>query len=193
MFKLPISIITIILCIAKCSISFAALVDKVPVDLAFVPCKGAYALCYYAKCKLNTDGTADCGCILFNEADGYSFVNVNHIYPAELQAETLAACPNGMASCLHGEAPICHTMQSKLMSTFNTGEPLFKFAGAHACGKGKFANCMTALCEKKVAFDGSPITCKCRVRDGDFAIAKTSNSDCKLPVGMVWSGVPVSR
>lgn len=181
------------MCIA-CGISSAAIpAPKVPEELALVPCKGTYALCYYAKCKLNDDGTADCGCVLFNEGDSYSFVNVNHIYPTALQEETLAKCPNGLASCLHNDAPICQAMQSTLMSTFNTGEPLFNFVGTLPCGKGKFANCMTALCKEKVAFDGSPITCKCRVREEDFTIAKTSNNSCKLPAGIVWSGVPISH
>lgn len=192
MLKLLTVIITITLCMIKCNISFAHIpTSQVPLDLALVPCNGTYALCYYAKCKLNTDGTADCGCVLFNEKDSYSFVNVNHIYPQSLQDATLEKCPNGLASCLHNEAPICQTMQTKLMSTFNTGEPLFKFAGSYTCSKGKFANCMTAVCEEKMAFDGSPITCKCRIHEENFTIAKTNNSSCELPVGIVWSGVPI--
>lgn len=192
MFKLPIAVLVITLFLA-CNISSATNTsDKVALDLALLPCKGTYALCYYAKCKLNDDGTADCGCVLFSKKDSYSFVNINHIYPIALREETLAKCPNGLASCLHNDAPICQAMQSHLMSTFNTGEPLFNFSGTQACGNGKYANCMTALCEEKVAFDGSPITCKCRVIEGDHTIAKTSHSNCELARGMVWSGVPIS-
>lgn len=164
--------------------------QEVPEDLAFVQCDGKYALCYYAKCKMNADGTADCGC---HEFDGISLVDVNNIVPKSLRAETQKACPNGLASCPKANiAPICNKINSRLTSTFNTGAPMFEFEGSQECTNGQYANCMTADCERKTAFDGSPITCRCRVESANnYTIAKNPGIGCKnLPKGMVWSGVP---
>jgi len=179
-----------VLLLAVSVAAFAIEETKIPLPFAFVPCKGTYVLCYYAKCKLNNDGTASCGCRLFNDKNSFSLIEINNIFPESLKKETLDKCPNGLASCPSGDAPICQTMQNSLMSTFSSGDPVYHYEGAMACGTGKYANCMTALCEDKVAFDGSPITCTCRVRESEFEIAKTKNNDCKLPSGMVWSGNP---
>lgn len=181
--------ISILFMIISCA--FAAENTTVPTELKFVPCKGAYVLCYYAKCKLNDNGTASCGCVLFNDEENYSFVNVNDIYSKSLKQETLAKCPNGLASCPSGEAPICQTMQTTLMSTFSLGNPVFHFDGIKICAKGKFANCMTSHCEQKTSFDGSPITCTCKIEDDEFSIAKTNDNDCSTTKGLIWSGVPI--
>lgn len=175
--------------LALCLNSYAS----VPLNLALVPCKGTYALCYYAKCKLNADGTASCGCHKFDDKNTYSFVDVNHIYPPELQEDTLKQCPYGLASCPNFDAPICQKLQGELLSTFNVGTPIFHFVGTKQCGMGKFADCMTAKCEQKTAFDGSPITCTCRVVEAEYDIAKTDDATCKLENGLIWSGTDTPK
>ncbi len=79
-------------------------------------------------------------------------------------------------------------MKEELLSTFNVGEPTFQFNGTLQCGRGKFANCMTAKCTKETAFDGSPITCMCRVEEDEFSIAKAGDATCQLPQNLLWSG-----
>ncbi len=165
---------------------------SVPQNMVFVPCEGDYALCYYAKCKLNGDGTADCGCQEFN---GTSFVDVNNIIPSDIREDTKRSCPYGLVSCPYmNEAPVCSYVNSSspygLTSTFSSGAPKFTFEGTQSCPAGPYANCMTAQCKRKTAWDGSPVTCRCPVGYDKHTIAK-GVGDCQQK-DSIWSGVPDS-
>ncbi len=172
--------------------------DSVPQNMVFVPCEGDYALCYYAKCKLNGDGTAECGCQEFN---GPSFVDVNNIIPPHVKDATKRSCPYGLVSCPYmNEAPVCDYVNrskhsgssnyqpSELVSTFNTGAPKFIFEGTQSCPAGPYANCMTAQCKREIAWDGSPVTCRCPVGYDKHTIANGVGS-CQQEDG-IWSAVP---
>ena len=167
---------------------------SVPQNMVFVPCEGDYALCYYAKCKLNGDGTADCGCQEFN---GPSFVDVNNIIPPDVKEATKRSCPYGLISCPHmNEAPVCDYVNRSdysdqpagLISTFSSGAPKFIFEGTQSCPADPYANCMTAQCKRETAWDGSPVTCRCPVGYDKHTIAKGVGS-CQREDG-IWSGVP---
>ena len=172
--------------------------DSIPQNMVFVPCEGDYALCYYAKCKLNADGTADCGCQEFN---GTSFVDVNNIIPPDVKEATKGSCPYGLVSCPYmNEAPVCDYVNQNtgLISTFSSGDPTYEalssqgrkfiFEGVRSCPAGPYANCMTAQCKREVAFDGSPVTCRCPVGYDKHTIAKGVGS-CQQE-DSIWSGVP---
>ncbi len=159
---------------------------SVPQNMVFVPCEGDYALCYYAKCKLNDDGTADCGCQEFN---GPSFVDVDNIIPSDVKEANKRSCPYGLVSCPHmNEAPVCDYVNSGLTSTFSSGAPKFTFEGTQTCPSGPYANCMTAQCKRETAWDGSPVTCRCPVGYDKHTIAKGVGS-CQQE-DSIWSGVP---
>ena len=184
-------IITIVLLILYNTESFGGIgLHSVPQNMVFVPCKGDYALCYYAKCKLNEDGTSDCGC---QEFSGTSFVDVNNIIPPDVKEAVRISCPYGLISCPRiNESPVCDYVNQNnpygLISTFNSGNPKFKFEGTWPCPVGAYANCMTAQCKKETAWDGSPITCRCPVQYGKHTIAKGVGT-CQQS-DSIWSGVP---
>ena len=160
----------------------------IPQNMVFVPCEGEYALCYYAKCKLRSDGSAECGC---EEFDDISFVDVTSIIPDDVREETKEKCPYGLTSCpCINQAPVCDYVNSELTSTFSLGAPLFDFSGTKLCPAGKYANCMTAHCTRETAWDGSSVTCVCPVEDAVHTIANGANS-CDLGENIIWSGVPV--
>ncbi len=165
---------------------------SVPQNMVFVPCEGDYALCYYAKCKLNGDGTADCGCQDFN---GPSFVDVDNIIPPDVKEATKRSCPYGLVSCPYmNKAPVCEYVNSHLghpdglISTFSSGAPKFIFEGTQSCPANPYANCMTAQCKREIAWDGSPVTCRCPVGYDKHTIAKGVGS-CQQE-DSIWSGVP---
>ena len=175
--------------------------------LGMLKCEMPYALCYYAKCKpIPSTTEAECGCAGFPDG-GTSFVYIEAIRNTAAKEETFKQCPAGIASC-DGDspettAPICkriaeHTLypdqKPDLISTFSTGAPKFKYQGVKGCGKGLYADCMTAPCFNRKAWDGSPVTCKCSVLCAEYTIAEaTPSPNCELPEGNLWSGSPASR
>lgn len=162
--------------------------SSIPQNMVFVPCKGEYALCYYAKCKLNNNGTAECGC---REFKGTSFVDVTQIIPPDIKEETKKKCPYGLTSCPNkNEAPVCDYVNTDLTSTFSLGEPIFEFSGTQTCPSGKYANCMTAQCTRDEAWDGSPVSCICQVEKDEHTIAN-GVGPCTLGEDIIWSGVPI--
>ena len=169
--------------------NFPATSTSIPQNMVFVPCKGEYALCYYAKCRLNDNGTAECGC---REFKGTSFVDVTQIIPPDVKEETKKECPYGLTSCPKiNEAPVCDYVNTNLTSTFSLGEPIFDFSGTQTCPSGKYANCMTAQCTRKEAWDGSPISCVCQVENSKHTIAH-GVGPCNLDKDIIWSGVPIT-
>ncbi len=172
--------------------------------LGMLKCEVPYALCYYAKCKaIPGTAKAECGCAGFPDG-GTSFVYLEAVKDAAAKKLTFEKCPAGLASC-DGDspettAPICkqiaeHALYPEqkpdLISTFSTGTPKFEYHGVKRCGLGLYADCMTAPCFIRKAWDGSPVTCECSVLCGEYTIAQaTPSPSCELTEGNLWSGAP---
>lgn len=174
----------------------------VPDALQFVPCTSRFALCYFAKCKDNGDGTASCGCY---EGEGANLVAVNDVWKACPKLETISACPEGVASCTKpNEAPFCEYMKhpkkiyprADLISDFfYTAHGSPDYSGTYPCtDPGRYANCMTAPCKREpFELDETTynVTCTCPIRVGKYGIAATTpQGSCELPENLLWSAAP---
>ncbi|PSC71772.1 T9SS C-terminal target domain-containing [Micractinium conductrix] len=146
-------------------------------------CEGRYALCSMANCTMDFPGAkaskiplAACGCIIATASNGLganSQVDPTYILSKPLADTTERKCPDGAASrgCRRPNcSPICRAITDNTIyggeydyvSTFKNSPSLGGFN--KLCIKpGVFAQCMTAACYNKPAFDGSPITCYCPV------------------------------
>lgn len=152
--------------------------------------------------------TADCGCIPWH---GTNWVDIRSILNETIAQETDDACGvrNGGSPCLEpNSAPVCDYMNaprsfytnltygppdsisdfSLAFSNITLGVAPFQL-GNTACPSGKYAGCMTAPCYfEPITVDGDtfPVTCKCPVVEGDYAVGQ-DNVECDLGEDMVWS------
>ncbi|PSC77061.1 ABC transporter ATP-binding [Micractinium conductrix] len=152
-------------------------------------CRGPFVLCSVAYCRIiPKSGTkavprqAECGCLtpLRNRGvNGISYVTPNIIKSKSVYDATVARCFGGQApstannTCTAvNSAPVCKSINRgrmyggkwPLISTF----ALYANQGVQMCtgngaGTSITADCMTAACYKKRAFDGSPYTCYCPI------------------------------
>ncbi|KAI8463179.1 MAG: hypothetical protein J3K34DRAFT_444932 [Monoraphidium minutum] len=152
-------------------------------------CKGPYVLCSVAFCRILPESgnamiplQAECGCLLpvrSGKARGISLVTPNIIKDKEWYDKTVEKCFGGgdpstaNNTCTKtNSAPVCKAINKRkmydgtwpLISTFTAYED----QGVQVCtgkqdGTSITADCMTAACYKKTAFDGSPFTCYCPV------------------------------
>jgi len=166
-------------------------------------CGGEYALCSLANCTMefkNKDTSdlgpqlAECGCITANEADGLgksNFVDPTYIMSMPLYQATNDQCLiNSTSTGCPGlnQSPVCKGIVSNtiydgqydLTSTYTLSPRVGGFQ-LTCPGPGIYAQCMTAACYKRRAFDGSPVTCYCPVY-------QTNSS---YVVGGPWSDQPI--
>ncbi|KAG2485518.1 hypothetical protein HYH03_015790 [Edaphochlamys debaryana] len=151
-------------------------------------CLGPYVLCAVANCSIRADTgnkkyplQAECGC-LTPESNGLpygaSLVTPNIIKREKAYKATLQECfgndplANGTCTAVNS-MPACKAINNynlypggdwPLISTYRP----WSNEGAQECvGKADnssiMAECMTAACYKKTAWDGSPYTCFCPV------------------------------
>jgi hypothetical protein len=165
-----------------------------PVD--FLPCFGPYALCYYANCPTNPDGTVSaCECF---EWFGPNFVLVNGILNADSWQATDAQCTADPASCQQRNgSPVCKDINrgdfysnATRVSTFGFYRAAVEPIGEKDCTQmpGPYAGCMTAPCAGPVMSnpDGTvTIECECPVYDGPYQVGQSDVQCDTSPT--VWS------
>lgn len=152
-------------------------------------CRGPFVLCSVAYCRiLPRSGTkavprqAQCGCLTpprNRGVTGLSYVTPNIIKEKSVYDATVARCFGGKdpatanSTCTTiNSAPACKAINRgrmyggkwPLISTF----AIYANQGVQPCtgkddGTSITADCMTAVCYKKRAFDGSPYTCYCPI------------------------------
>ncbi len=143
-----------------------------------LPCSGPYALCAFANCSTlpGTDPPlTECGC--YEPVKPVWYVTPRQLKSQALYNLTSEECFDGDAmnnvntGCNETDsAPVCEAIVDniiydgnyELISTFTPTEHL----GQTKCtGPGLMAECMSAACYRKEAFDGSPVTCYCLLVD----------------------------
>lgn len=174
----------------------------------FVPCRGPYALCFYALCQerqqtgdwvQGTFRTVDCPC---SNHDGIYMVMINGILDKGLWQATRDKCPMGSVSCpMPNSAPVCDSINSGTFLGgssrisafgFDTLKPSLWPLSVTQCDKGPFAACMTAPC--KSAADGKSSICECPIFDkSEFQVQKSNAcapSDGSVPSGFNFQPTP---
>ncbi|KAI9003390.1 hypothetical protein DFJ74DRAFT_694724 [Hyaloraphidium curvatum] len=184
-------------------------------------CRGPYALCSAANCTLNFAGRekspvlmAECGCVLPNATNllpSRSYVNPIYILDERLKKEYRTQCPNYGASpgCrLPNVTKVCREINQRkiyggvydFISTYQVSSQSGGFNQRCEAPPGvqaMYAQCMTAGCIRKRAFDGSPVSCYCPVyRDRVFLVgapAGAGRPPCRVKLPYVLSGVGVGQ
>lgn len=154
-------------------------------------CDGPFVLCSVANCSIiASSGTptvplqAECGCLAPVRdagASGQSLVTPNIIKSKSVADATIDACFNGVDPTEPGavntcteinSAPVCKAINAgtmyggvwPLISTFTLyGDQGVQMCTGAADGSSIVADCMTAACYRKRAFDGSRYVCYCPV------------------------------
>ncbi|KAF8065746.1 yipf1 [Scenedesmus sp. PABB004] len=188
-------------------------------------CEGPFVLCSVANCTIipgtgtaNVPLQAACGCLsptrTVTAPVGISLVTPNIIKSASVYNATVTACFGGQDpittannTCVTvNSAPVCKAINEgtiyggkwPFISTFTA----YADQGAAVCtgaadGSSILADCMTAACYRRRAFDGSPYTCYCpvfNVEPGNtyalgYPRSKFPNGvSCTQPSGYVLSG-----
>lgn len=178
-------------------------------DLGLWPgCRGPYALCAFANCSILPDTEpplAACGCYVPKKP--VWFVTPRQLKSKQWYDATSTKCFQGDAfnnnntGCLKtNSAPVCkaiirnkiYNQDYDLISTFTPTVHL----GRQSCiGPGLMAECMSAACYNKTAWDGSPVTCYCpvtNVPEGQAYSLGRHREDpaypCNQPQGYIISG-----
>jgi len=150
-------------------------------------CFGPYALCYYANCTPNDQGTADCPCF---DWFGTSYVLINSILNLDDYEATKSFCDANPGACsIPNSAPVCASINTgqfldgaTRISTFSTYRAAVEPIGSTDCSAdpGLYAGCMTAPCfgQPVVDPDGKTATlsCDCPTFDGPYQYGKSGYS-----------------
>jgi len=181
-------------------------------------CFGEFALCSFANCtrvfkgKNNSDigeSLADCGCTTsndYNDITAFNLVDPPFILQKDVYEEyektcggesSTSACtgPNSAGVC---DAIVNNTIYGGSYDLVSTYSYSPKVGGFDIVCPGEpgvvYANCMTSACYRRVAFDGSPITCYCPLYEANEAFAIGSRNGTVPPCSPEWpyvlSGAP---
>ena len=157
-------------------------------------CFGPYALCYYANCTPNADGTvADCPCF---DWYGTSYVLIDSILNADDYQATRTFCDANPHACLTpNEAPVCASINSAQfmqgatrISTFSTYRAAIEPIGSTDCTShpGLYSGCMTSPCFGEPVIDPSngtaTLSCDCPTFDGPYQYGKSGASCDDAPL-----------
>ena len=185
-------------------------------------CQGPSAICSFANCTLDYPGkkTSDlgqelaaCGCVDPNPGKetnttlGTNYVDPSFILSKALYTDFQKNCPNGAQSAgcsAPNSTNVCKAIVSNtiyggqydVVSTFSLTPELGTFDRyCPGIPNGQYVNCMTAACERKVAFDGSPLTCYCPIYKSSepFIIGAPNNESqppCVPKYPFILSGAP---
>ncbi|KAI8471152.1 MAG: hypothetical protein J3K34DRAFT_418235 [Monoraphidium minutum] len=151
-------------------------------------CEKKFALCTFANCtvafpfkSLSGVPLAECGCIesgVGNNLTDSSLVDTTFILDKKLLDATNKQCPNGTESakgkCAKANGtPFCKAVEKNkiyggeydLISLYASSPGLGGLSKLCAAEPGVafHAECMTAACYRRRAFDGSPVSCYCPV------------------------------
>ncbi|KAF8065748.1 hypothetical protein HT031_002808 [Scenedesmus sp. PABB004] len=170
---------------------YTRLVLTAPIDVRNWPrCEGPFVLCSVANCTIipgtgtaNVPLQAACGCLSPTRDAvplGVSLITPNVIKSASVYNATVTACFGGQDpittannTCVTvNSAPVCKAINEgtiyggkwPFISTFTAyADQGVALCSAVADGSSILADCMTAACYRRRAFDGSPYTCYCPV------------------------------
>ncbi|KAL4440240.1 hypothetical protein ABPG75_003241 [Micractinium tetrahymenae] len=164
---------------------------KSPPQTQWPRCSGNYALCSSANCTIKFVGQAsstillaECGCIIPTAANG---LGNNSLTPGCGYLNATPICKAIADNTIYGG-------QYDYISTFTASPDVggFNKLCVRPGQGGLFAQCMTAACYKKTAFDGSPVACYCPVYRANAYLVGSPNGDpasCKPNLPYVLSGV----
>jgi len=168
-------------------------------------CFGPYALCYYANCTPNADGTADCPCY---DTYGTNFVLINAILNLDAYQETKSFCDATPGACqVPNAAPVCDYINSgtfmsgaNRFSTFSLYRASVEPIGSTSCTSqpGLYAGCMTAPCFGQAMPDPgnhtATLNCDCPTFNGPYQLGQSglSCNDAPLAYSAAYNanGVP---
>jgi len=182
-------------------------------------CTGKYALCSSANCTMDFPGNnasgillAACGCIIPNGINGLtnnSLVDPAYILDQKVCKAEQDQCPDYTQSTGCGgpnATPVCKAIGNNtiyngtydFISTFSSSSQVGGFNKVCIPPgelEGAYAQCMTAACFLKPAFDGSPVTCYCPVyKSTRYLVGSPINvtDSCPPQLPYVLSGVDAS-
>ncbi len=166
----------------------------------FLPCFGPYALCFYANCTTQDDGTSICPCF---EWYGTNYVLITGILNADSYQSTISACGSTGANCqTPNTAPVCADINNgtylsgaKVISTFalyrSAQEPLGSTDCSSQPDRSPYAGCMTSPCFGPTMPGPDPhtvsINCDCPLYDGPYQIGLNLDPSACDDAPMAWS------